>query len=229
MARANYFCELKELCKQKITNLTVSLMYRFNGSMQSVLNNLLWIEEFLPPDVVQENMHGGVGYFLDEKLMLILVEASLSYVHKGVTYPFKIWNGCLFPIVRIKQNAVFAKFPFLENHPASPNWLYLPADSENFDEEARLILRDIKKRNPLFGLPIQIKAPSKKSRKPDDEYISNTSRPRLFSDEPNPVDVTPNKGPKAEIKPKSSKKVKANKKHGNNLLLSVLKRKTKPS
>lgn len=196
----------------------------------TVLNNLLWIEELLPPEVEQQTMHGGVGYYLDEKLVLILVESSFTYEHKGITYPYKIWNGCLFPIVRIKQNAVFAKFPFLENHPASPNWLYLPADSENFDEDVRLIIRDIKKRNPLFGIMISIAAPKKGAKLADDkndESVS-TSRPSLFGDEPalkRPLAKKVIKEPL--VKP--LKKVKANKKHGNNLLLSVLKRTTKPT
>ncbi|MBC7467233.1 MAG: hypothetical protein H7256_14680 [Bdellovibrio sp.] len=192
-------------------------------SQPEILNNLLWIEELLPTDVIQKSMHGGVGYYLDEKLVLILVESSFTYEHKGITYPYKIWNGCLFPIVRIKQNAVFAKFPFLENHPASPNWLYLPADTENFDEDVRLILRDIKKRNPLFGIMVEIAKPKKKADSVSDDIQFNTSRPSLFAEKPM-ASKTKSK-PVIKPAPKSLKKVKANKKQTNNLLLSVLKRK----
>jgi hypothetical protein len=190
--------------------------------MQNILNHLQWIEELLPPDIISKNMHGGLGYFLNEKLVLILIESSLTYEYKGVAYPFKIWNGCFFPIVRIKQNAVFAKFSFLENHPASKNWLYLPADSEDFSDEVKAILREIKKGNPLFGIIPPIKK-TKSSETETNEDEVGFSRPRLFSDEPVVATKLKPKKVKAD-KPKSNKKIKANKKSSNDLLLSVLKR-----
>lgn len=189
-----------------------------------MLSNLTWIEELLPTDVLQKSMHGGTGYYFDDRLILILVESVSSYEYKGVSYPFKIWNGCFFPIERIKQNAVFAKFPFLENHPASPNWLYLPADSEDFAEQVKLIVREIKKQNPLFGIPIKISTKKSNINSNDDEI--DTSKPRLFRDV-----AASEKSVKKEkvVKPvaKPVKKVKANKKKGNDLLLSVLKRRSK--
>ena len=196
--------------------------------MQNLLNHLQWIEELLPPNVISKNMHGGIGYFLNEKLVLILIESSLTYEYKGIMYPFKIWNGCFFPIVRLKQNAVFAKFSFLENHPASKNWLYLPADSENFGDEIKSILREIKKGNPLFGIIPSIKKPKNGETDTDDNDEVSFSRPRLFREEPVAASKIkpkkPNHDKPKHDKPKSNKKIKANKKSSNDLLLSVLKR-----
>lgn len=188
--------------------------------MNQELNRLLWITEFLPDDVVTKRMHGGIGYYWNETLYLILVEASKTREYRGIGYPFEIWNGCLFPIVRLKQNTVFAKFPFLENHPASEKWLYLPAESQDFEDEVRAILREIKKGNPLFGMMVPIAKPKRGSEElAEDEDLS---KPRSFSDEAAPAPKKKVLAKKKAIGPK--KKVKGDKKTENNMLLSVLKR-----
>ncbi len=176
------------------------------------LRNLLWIEELLPNDVVSKRMHGGIGYYLDEKLVLILVEASRSRDYKGRNYPFEIWNGCLFPVVPIKQTVVWSKFNSLENHPASKNWLYLPADTEAFEEEITNLVKELKKRNPLFGIILK---PGQTSGPVEVEF--DMTQPSLFNTGPlRPV--------KSVEKPKSApKKIKANKKPGNAHVLALLK------
>jgi hypothetical protein len=182
-------------------------------SMFSELNHLKWIEELLPDEVIPQRMHEGIGYYLNEKLVLILVESSRTRLHKGIEYPFEIWNGCFFPVEKIKQSAVFLKFMFLENHPALKETLYLPADTEEFEDKIKAVMREIKKRNPLFGVFIKIKKPSGGT----EERELDTSRPRLFSEEPVPIKKNPI--------PKVKKKIKADKKLENHFLLSITKKK----
>lgn len=182
------------------------------------LKKLYWIEDLLPREVISRRMHGGVGYYLDEKLVLILVDHGSSYEHKGISYPFVIWNGCLFPIETIKQGRVFMDYPFLENHPASAKWLYLPSDTDDFDENINKLLKQIKKRNPLFGLPI-------KAEKVYFDESEDISKPRLFSEAPPMKKTSPAKKKTAATK-KPEKKIKADKKSENHFLLNVLKRKT---
>ncbi|QDK38619.1 hypothetical protein [Bdellovibrio sp. NC01] len=166
--------------------------------MFETLDNLYWIEELLPPDVISIPKHGGMAYFLDTKMILILVEqADSSYEHKGVTYPFPLWNGLILPIEYKKQNALFLKYSFLENHPVSKDWLYIPASSENFEEEVRLVMREISKNNPLIGL-----------------YLKSASTPRVKA-----VD-----GAEKKKKP-APKKVKASKKQENDFFLKLANRK----
>ncbi|MNJ96723.1 hypothetical protein D3C87_144540 [compost metagenome] len=163
--------------------------------MKQILRNLLWIEELLPVEVESTPKHAGMAYYLDMKLIMILVEHSNStYEHKGVTYPFQIWNGCILPVEYKKQNAFFLKFSFLENHPANKDWLYIPADSESFEDEVQQFVREIVKRNPLLGAPVKF-----------------TGMPREKSGE-------------ATAKKKSSKPVKADKKRENTFLLNMLSR-----
>lgn len=163
---------------------------------KSLLRNLQWIEELLPHDVLMIPKHGGHAYYLDEHLVLILVEHTEStYEHKGVTYPFDLWKGCIFPIEQKKQNAFILKYLFLENHPCNKNWLYIPAESENFEEEVKQMMREISRRNPLLGIPEKFKKPRAKG-------------------------TTEKAGKK-----KAPKKIKADKKRENAFILSVMDKK----
>lgn len=130
--------------------------------MKPLIDNLLWIEELLPHDIQMTPKHGGHAYYLDEFLVMILVEHQEgTYEHKGVTYPFDLWKGCIFPIEQKKQNAFILKYLFLENHPVNKNWLYIPAESEHFEEEVKQMLREIARRNPLLGIPLKFERPGK--------------------------------------------------------------------
>jgi hypothetical protein len=127
--------------------------------MKQILDNLAWIEELLPREVESAPKHGGMAYYLEQKLVLILVEQSNStYDHKGVSYPFQIWNGAILPVEYKKQSAFFLKFSFLENHPANKDWLYIPAESEDFEEEVKQFVREIIRGNPLLGTKVKFKA-----------------------------------------------------------------------
>jgi hypothetical protein len=146
--------------------LGLGLSFRKNSMilvwMDSILDSLLWIEELLPHDILMIPKHGGQTYYLDSHLVLILVERQEStYDHKGVTYPFDLWKGCIFPVEQKKQNAFFLKYVFLENHPVNKNWLFIPADSENFESEVKQMLHEISRRNPLLGIPVKFEGPAK--------------------------------------------------------------------
>lgn len=165
--------------------------------MDSTLRNLYWIEELLPHDIQMMPKHGGQAYYLDSHLVLILVERSEStYEHKGVTYPFDLWKGCIFPIEQKKQNAFFIKYVFLENHPCNKNWLYIPAESENFEDEVKQMLREISRRNPLLGIPMKFERPGKSE---------------------SAAEKVPKK--------KASKKIRADKKKENAFLLAMVEKK----
>ncbi|HEX7675021.1 MAG TPA: hypothetical protein VF412_12660 [Bdellovibrio sp.] len=171
--------------------------------MEEILNNLLWIEDLLPHDIQSLPKHGGVAYYLDMNLVLILVEQSDStYEYKGVTYPFQLWNGAIIPIKYARQSAFFLKYLFLENHPANKDWLYIPAESENFEEEIRQLLREINKRNPLLGVPMKVPTALPREKAPSKE------------------------GPRKKVA-KAAKKVKGDKKRENNFLLGIANRQRK--
>lgn len=127
--------------------------------MEYTLKNLYWIEELLPPGYDCVPKHGGFAYYIDMKLVMILVERKGLYEHKGVSYPFELWNGCIIPVEKRAQNAFFLKYLFLENHPANKDWLYIPAEHEDFEDEVKQLVREIVKGNPLLGLAVKFDRP----------------------------------------------------------------------
>lgn len=179
------------------------------------MNVLNWIEQLLPFEVMQKNRQDGVGYYFNDKFILFLTEDSKTTIHRGKSYQFQLYFGVFFPIVKLKHNAVIAKFPFLENHPVKKDWLYLPAESENFEEEVKLVLREVLKGNPLFGIPVTETTDAKRSRqKTALEEEHDPRKPSLFNtDAPKPQRIKPIK-----------KKAKTNKKAENSYLLSLAKK-----
>ncbi|QLY23897.1 TfoX/Sxy family DNA transformation protein [Bdellovibrio sp. KM01] len=149
---------------------------------------LKWIENLLPEEGYRrKSMFGGFAYYLDEKIILITFEAG----HKSN------WNGCMFPVEREFQGKVLEKFPILNPHPILPKWLYLPIETEGFDEWVSDILRVALRPNSIWGSIPKEKnksAPGKtKGRKANvaNEVITekiDTRRPRMFSDD-DPVAV----------------------------------------
>ena len=188
------------------------------------MNTLYWIEELLPNEVISKKMPNGVGHYLEDKFILFLSEDSKTTLHKGINYPFQLFFGVFFPIVKIKQNAVIAKFSFLENHPVKKEWLYIPAENENFEEEVKLVLREVLKKNPLFGIPIVETAAEKRARE-NAEEIPDLRKPSLFNTDAPKAKVKP--APKPAPRPKA-KKSKLSKKEENAFLLSLAKRRIKP-
>lgn len=166
--------------------------------MSPNLNHLMWIEEFISSEVELVNGPLGVSYYLDQKLILILTEKSKTTEYKGKSFPFQLWFGVFFPVEKMKQSAVIAKFPFLENHPGQKNSLYLPAETEDFETLVRSVMREINKKNPLFGIQIKEK--------------KSSPSPRLMK----------NQGLK-----KTAPNLKTNKKSENALMMEILKRRSR--
>lgn len=132
--------------------------------MANELNNLQWVEENLPRMHQRKRMFGGFGYYLDEKLILVVFETYGNKAYRGQKFDFEIWNGCMFPVEKDLHHEVLQNFPFLINHPVLPKWLYLPAESEDFENNADLILKELRRRNTWFGtFPKQKKPKIKKS------------------------------------------------------------------
>ena len=165
---------------------------------------LKWTEKYLPEGTVRKNMFGGFGYYLNDRMILCLMESYGDRKYKDITVDYDLWCGCLFPCDRENHAAILKKFPFLFSHPVLGKWLYLPLSTENFDELAESVLKELRRQNPLFGTQVKkkksaqtkTKTPSKKSKidikqkskKITDEFnlkghrISKT--PQMFSDAP---------------------------------------------
>lgn len=159
--------------------------------MAKRLENLDWIEDLLPKSIVRKAMFGGFAYYMEQKMVLAIFEDEKTRTYKNKTAPYAIWNGCMFPVEKEWHKEILEKYPFLTNHPVLPKWLYLPAESENFESNVDEIILQIRKRNDKFG--VIPKAKNKLSTAKDKKRTANkktkpekidTRRPRMFSDEP---------------------------------------------
>lgn len=148
---------------------------------------LKWIESLFSEDSFRRRgMFGGFAYYLEDKVVLVIFESEGgSRTYQKKTYPFDLWNGCMFPLEHSLQEAALQKFPFLFPHPILPKWLYLPLHTENFEELATSVMKQVLKPQSLWGSVPARKGRSK--RVPKDKEIPlklDTRRPRMFSDEP---------------------------------------------
>lgn len=156
-------------------------------NMAKELQSLFWIEELLPKEHVRKSMFGGFAYYLQEKLILVMFESTGNKTYKNKKYKFEIWNGCMFPAEREHHEEICGKYPFLINHPVLPKWLYLPLETESFEDLAEAVLRELRRRNPVFGtIPKGKKKTAKKSLSAKAEKVSvaDMRKPRMFRDEP---------------------------------------------
>ncbi|WP_413581663.1 TfoX/Sxy family DNA transformation protein [Bdellovibrio sp. HCB288] len=151
---------------------------------------LKWIENLLPAEGYRRKaMFGGFAYYLDEKIILITFEATDKPKDKIN------WNGCMFPVEHENQARALAQFPILKPHKILPKWLYLPIETEGFEEWASDILKVALHPHSIWGsFPKEKKTASKtrkgKSAKAEPPIPKNldTRRPRMFSDE-DPVEL----------------------------------------
>ena len=128
----------------------------------------------LPKDYTRKPMFGGFAYYSENRMVLALFENQ---------EPHSNWNGCLFPSEREFHLAILKKHVCLSNHPVLPKWLYLPLDSENFDAHVEELLKEIRRRSPLFGIIPKEKKISTKTA--SDQFVKiDTRKPRMFSDAP---------------------------------------------
>ena len=147
--------------------------------MARKLNELHWVEELILTSAIKKPMFGGYAYYRDNKLILVIFENPGDRKHKNINYTYDLWNGCMFPCEREQHSLIKTKFSFLINHPVLPKWLYLPLDSEYFEDSIKKIIREINKVNSPFGVFPKLK----KSKKLKTHGKIDLKKPQMFQDE----------------------------------------------
>lgn len=142
---------------------------------------LKWTEKYLPKGTIRKNMFGGFGYYLDDRMILCLMETYGERTYKGVSLNYDLWCGCLFPCERENHMTITTKFPFLFPHPVLGKWLYLPLSTENFDELAESVLKELLRINSLFGALVKKKKPKKNQHQPKISAASAKTKPQKKS------------------------------------------------
>ncbi|MFZ3229941.1 MAG: TfoX/Sxy family DNA transformation protein [Pseudobdellovibrio sp.] len=149
--------------------------------MAKELISLNWVEELLPNGYIRKPMFGGFGFYIESQIVLIIFESYGDYSYKNKTYDYELWNGCLFPAERVNHSEIIKRFPILTPHPIISKWLYLPAQTEDFENQVSDIMKDIRRHSKLFGVTPKPKNKTKKIH--PIEHI-DTRKPSMFSDVP---------------------------------------------
>ncbi|MFN3454721.1 MAG: hypothetical protein ACK41T_07130 [Pseudobdellovibrio sp.] len=154
--------------------------------MNILLQELLWLEDYLPQDsYIKKSMFGGKAYYINNKIIMLIFASEGDNTYKGHVYNFSIWHGVMFPAEKIFHSDLLVKFPFLINHPILPKWLYLSIESEDFEENAKLVIKDILKYPEIWGSTPKIKksrATKKQSSKKIKKNKPNLKQPQIFRD-----------------------------------------------
>lgn len=144
--------------------------------MAKTLSELQWIEDQLPDSFNRRAMFGGFAYYDGPFLKLILFEDSSDR-----------WNGCMFPAEKEHHSKLLKQFPFLVNHSILPKWLYLSLSDENFEDNAKKVLRELSRPQTLWGtIPDRKRKTEKKASKTlkiENVSTSDMKKPRMFRDE----------------------------------------------
>lgn len=149
--------------------------------MAKDLDALKWVEDLLPKNVIRKSMFGGFGYYVEGRLILTMFESPGDRSYKNLHFDFDIWNGCMFPVERVHHSQALAEFPILRKHPVLEKWLYIPLETEGFENYVESILTVIRRGSSYFGVfpkPKKKKAITTKSKK------INLLVPQMFRDEP---------------------------------------------
>lgn len=139
---------------------------------------LAWIEDLLPDEGWRrKSMFGGFAYYFEEKMILLTFEGAEPR-----------WCGALFPVDKEFQAKALAAHPVLTPHSILPKWLFLPMQTEDFDEQVESILRDVLRPHSYWGTIPKAKKSSEKKKKADSavskaELKIDTRTPRMFSEE----------------------------------------------
>lgn len=99
-----------------------------------------------------KRMFGGMAAYCHGKMMLLLAEDAGGREYRGTTYDFDIWNGILLPTYYEHHEKLMDQFPSLIQHPVLKKWLYLPLDTDSFEDDVHEITLKIKRNNKLFGI-----------------------------------------------------------------------------
>ncbi len=97
-------------------------------------------------------MFGCLTIFFRGKMVVVIAESPGEKTYRGKRYKFDLWDGVMWPTSREFQNSLLEEFPNLCPHPVLGKWLYLPRQSEDFEESIQTLVRLIRRNDPRLGI-----------------------------------------------------------------------------
>lgn len=111
-----------------------------------------------------KRMFGGLAVYLDDKMVLVLMEDKQTKEYRGVSYPYAIWNGLMVPTERSEHESLMADYSSLVPHVVLGKWLFLSLEDNEFEDQSERIVDAIKARDPRFGIQVEDRRKSKKKK-----------------------------------------------------------------
>ena len=104
---------------------------------------LHWVVEPLmeDPSYLEKSMFGCRACYLRGQLALVLASQDAPP-----------WRGVLVPTEKTHHGSLVGEIPGLTVHPVLGKWLYLPEESEEFEESAQLLVDRISLGDPRIGV-----------------------------------------------------------------------------
>lgn len=101
-----------------------------------------WLVEPLTeePSYLERRMFGSLAIYLRGLLVLVLCDKEAP------------WNGVMVTTDRSHHKSLRDTFPVLESHPILGKWLYVSADSEDFEKCVRRLVQCLLNADPRIGV-----------------------------------------------------------------------------
>lgn len=116
--------------------------------------HLTWAFEQFEEDegFYTKRMFGGMAAYCHGKMVMLLAENPGDRIYREKVYDFDIWNGVLLPTEYELQDSITKEFPTLVQHPVLKKWLYIPLDTEDFEDTVNQISSYISDSDERFGI-----------------------------------------------------------------------------
>ncbi len=135
------------------------------GKAKKVFENLAYFEDLEPDSSYSTKpMFGCLAIYYRGLNVTLLAAEPGERTYRKIKYKFDIWDGVLLPTSREYHELILYDFPELVSHPVLGKWLYLPQQTEGFEELIIRIVRLIRKGDYRFGIIPGTKRKTKKRR-----------------------------------------------------------------
>jgi hypothetical protein len=106
---------------------------------------------------------GGLSIYVFGKMVAFLSEHPGDKSFRGKKFKMDVWNGCLIPSVRENHSELIKILKGTVIHPVIEKWLYLPQESEHFEDSMVQLVEMIQRKNKLVGIEPELKSKKKKT------------------------------------------------------------------
>lgn len=125
---------------------------------------------------LSRRMFGGLAIYFNGLLVSVLMESPGEKSYRGKNFNFDIWDGIMIPTSREFHILLQKDLPDLVQHPVLGKWLYLPQQTEHFEESLSQVITLIKRRNYRIGI---IPAQKKVKAMPPIKKIVKKTKPTI--------------------------------------------------